>query len=368
MWGKRIGMSVVMAVAVSVGAVGAAAPAARASGIGESIFGNFNGDQFRDEAILGAVAPNFCSVIVNYGRPPGVFIPPVVYIYLRPGGFMNCPDVGTAFDFNGAPPDELWIGWSQTPPASLNYNRIILDPQNNFQIVSTFLSPITPVFLGSAVLSPEGFPTNYSYGKGGFATYIITPTFTGLGPEQWCSLDTPALGLRDFNGNEAQDALLAYTNGCTDASNGVVVVLDNGAVQQLQIDPTRQTTWKAKVVFANSDKILDIQTVNQVTGQIDYFIGVGDGSFVLSPTAVDDAATISDAKRTAIDILANDYATTQTKVTITTPPRSGTAQITSSRTIIFTPRANHGTTDRFVYQLTENGRTSRATVRIRFQG
>jgi hypothetical protein len=369
MWGKRIAISIVMTAVAAVGAVGAAAPAARAGGVGAPIFGDLNADGFIDTSILGFVAPNFCSVIVNYGGPPDVFIPPVVHIYLRPGSIANCPDLGTAFDFNGTGGDDLWLGWSTPPPANLNYNRLILDPSNDFQIVSTFLSPVTPVFLGRAVFTPGGTRTNYSYGKGGFASYIITPTFTGLGPEKWCSVDVPTIHLRDFNGNRAQDVLISYTKGCSASENGVVAVLDGGTVQQLEIDPSGQQTWAAKVVFANSDKIPDVQTVNQVTGQIDTFIGVGDGSFVLSPTAVDDdAVIITDATRTAIDVLANDYTTNQAKVTITTPPRSGTAQITSSRTVIYTPRASHGTTDRFVYQLTENGRTSRATVNIRFQG
>jgi hypothetical protein len=368
MWGKRIAISVVMAVAVSVGAVGVAAPAARAGGIGEPIFGNFNGDEFPDEAFLGSVAPDSCSVIVTYGAAPGVFSPPVVYVYLRPGGVTNCPDLGTAFEVTGAPPDDLWVGWSVRQPANLNFNRLFLDPQNSFQIVSTFLSPVTPVFIGAAVFTPGAPPSTYSYGNGGFVTYIQTPPTVTPGPEHWCSVDTPSVHLRDFNLDGALGALISYMNGCTDSSNGVVVVNNVGTVEQLQIDPTRKTIWKAKVVFANSDKFPDVQTINQTTGEIDYFIGVGNGTFVKSPKALNDTVTIIDTRRTAIDVLANDFVTSQATLTITTPPREGTVQLTSSRTVIYTPHANHADNDRFVYQITQNGRTSEATVRIRFQG
>ncbi|WP_460807872.1 hypothetical protein [Micromonospora zhanjiangensis] len=331
-------------VAVLTGVTGPAT-AARAGFVNEPIYGDFNGDQFPDQAFLGSTSPNYCSVIVTYGAAPGVFSPPVVYIYLRPGGVgTNCPDVGTAFDFNADALDELWIGWSQPPPAGLTYNRIVLAPAANFQMVATFLSPITPVFLGTAVFVPGAIPTPYSYGKGGYATYIITPTFQGLGPERWCSVDTPAVHLRDFDLNGAQSALVSYTNGCTDAANGVVVVNEDGAVDQLQLDPTRKTAWSAKVVFANGDKLPDVQTTNLNTGQVDVFINTGSGTFVQAPKAVDDFAVITDSRRTAIDVLANDYVTSQATIRITTPPTQGTAQVTSSQTVIYTPAPTTPTT------------------------
>lgn len=369
MWRKRIAILVVMAAVAAVGAVGTVAPAARANAPGESIFGDFNADGFQDEAVLGSVAPNLCSVIVTYGAGPGVFVPPVVYIYLRPGGITNCPDIGTAFEVTGMPPDHLWLGWSTAPPSNLGFNRIVLDPRSSFQISATSNSPVTsPVFIGAAVFIPGARPTTYSYGKGGFVTFVVTPPTTTPGPERWCAEDVSAVTLRDFNGNGALDALLPYTNGCATSSNGVVVVLNDGSVRHLQIDRTMTTTWKAKVVFANSDKIADVQTTNQNTGEINAFIGATGGIFVPSPTARDDSVTITDARRTAIDVLANDYATTRARRPRPTPPRVGPVTVTSRRTVIYTPRASHGTTDRFVYQLTENGRTSRATVRIRFQG
>jgi hypothetical protein len=370
MWRKRMA---VLALLVTVAAVGAEPITAQGNGRGDPIFGNFNGDQFIDRAFLGEVLPDFCSVIVEYGQAGGGFRPPIANVFLRApilgGPFLPCPDMGVAVDLDpGNTHDEIVVGWFAGPPPTVGFNLLVLrDFQPTFGLFDAIYAQS---IIGTADFNGDGRMDVYALSDEdrGFETYLSLGNGTlTRGPEKWCS-GPLQLALRDFNGDQAQDALISYIEACSDFSSGVVVVLDDGTPQHLQNDPTGQQTWTAKVVFANSDKIPDVQTVNQVTGQIDYFIGVGNGTFVLSPTARNDTVTITDTTRTAIDILANDYATNQATVTITTPPRSGTAQITSSRTVIYTPRANHGTTDRFVYQLTANGRTSRATVNIRFLG
>ncbi|HEY0699906.1 MAG TPA: Ig-like domain-containing protein [Micromonospora sp.] len=295
----------------------------------------------------------------------------MAYTFLKPGGggiIEACPDIGTAFNYDDDPADELWIGWSAGPPSTLSYNRLILDDASHrFRAIGTFTSPVTPVFLGTAVFTPGGIPTNWSYGRGGFATYIISGGVRGLGPEQWCSTDVPAVQLKDFNHNGAMDALVAYSNGCVDSDNGVVAVLDNGAVQHLQQDLTRTQTWTARVVHADDDRIPDIRTENRTTGEVEYFIGVGDGRFVASPTANPDSVPVVDGKKVNVPVLANDYATSQARVTIVTPPRYGRAQVTSARTVVYTPDAHHGEVDRLVYRITEEGRQSTTSVYLRYR-
>jgi hypothetical protein len=367
MWRKRIAMAAVLATLVGVGA---ASPPAHAGGPGDPIYGDINGDGITDEMFLGMVNPDACSVVVEYGLPDGSLSPPVAFVYLRPGSPIeaSCPDIGVAFNWDGDADlaDELWVGWSQGAPPDLGYNRIILD-SGNLRRVGTFTSPVTPIFMGTADFNGDGIPGNYSYGRGGFVTYIVNGATGSLGPEQWCSENVSGVKIKDFNDNRATDAVVAYTNGCTDSANGVVVVLDDGSFQQLEQDSTRQRTWEAKIVYADDDRIPDIRTRETISGKIDHFLGVGNGSFVLSPTAVVDTVTVSSTKKTAINILANDYATNEATVTIVTPPRYGKVQVTSSRTVVFTPSAKPGRTDRFVYQLTQDGKTSNGAVNIRFQ-
>ncbi|GAB3814881.1 Ig-like domain-containing protein [Micromonospora zhanjiangensis] len=368
MWRKLIAM---VALLVTLVAADARAPAAQAGGRGQPIFGNFNGDQFLDEAFLGEVPPTFCSVVVRYGTGPGTFGPPVAYIYLNPGNMggplVPCPDIGTAVELDpGHPHDELVVAWFAGPPGTIPYNLLVL---RGFQPTFGLNARVAlPNFMDDADFNGDGrtdiylvtdqgagFETMLSFGDG-----TLSP-----GPESWCA-GPLTYQLRDFNHNRAQDVLISYIQGCADFSNGVVVVLDDGAVRQLQLDPSGEITWSARVVFANSDKFPDVRTVNLVTGRVDYFINTGNGTFVKAPKAVDDFAVITDSRRTAIDVLANDYVTDQATITITTPPTQGTAHVTSSQAVIYTPNPHHANNDRFVYQVNDHGKTSKATVRIRF--
>jgi hypothetical protein len=124
-------------------------------------------------------------------------------------------------------------------------------------------------------------------------------------------------------------------------------------------------TWTARVVYANGDRFPDVRTTDSV-GDIDYFLntGIDTGKFVASPSATTDAVYPTNSRRLLIDVLANDWASDQARLTIVTPPAHGQVQVRPDRRIVYVP---DGTVqpDRFVYELTEEGRRSRAPVYIR---
>lgn len=365
MWTRRNGLTVALVMLVVVTAT---ARPATAGGRGDPIMGDFNGDGLTDIAYLGTVQPGRCSAIVQYAQPEGGYGAPIAHIYLRPGGDVIgvCPDIGTAFDRDLIPGDELWIGWGNGRPLTLDYNRLVLDPPS-FRVIDTFYSPIIPQFLGTADFVGDGRPTPYSYGRGGFASYLSTATGgDALGPVGWCSVLAPvSVTLKDFTRNGAMDVVLAYSQGCTDNANGVVVVLDDGAMRQLELDPTRQHAWTARVVYANSDRYPDVRTQDTVTRAVSHFINIG-GSFVRAPYAEPDAVYPTTPDKILVDVMGNDFATTAARVTIVTPPRYGTLQVLSDRRIAYTPTVSPSRTDRFAYRLTEDGRQSTTSVYVRY--
>ena len=374
MWRKRTAVVVVMVIVAAVGGVGTVAPSpASAAGRGEQIFGDVNGDGFTDRITLGLVQPDFCSVIVEYGTASGDYRPPVASVYLRPGGTglgTRCPELGVAVDLGADHREELVVAWYPGPPPTVPYNLMVLDAEfhPSFGLVQAVFAPY---FLGSADFDGDGREDVYSVtdqGQG-IETYLNLGNGTLThGPERWCA-GPLAYELRDFDLDGAMDMVNTYTERCLSTfATGVAVVLDDGTPQELQHDPIGLETWTTRVVNANGDRIPDIRTVSRLTGETEYFIGTGDGRFVRSPKANTDSVTLTGTKAITIDVLANDQATGGARVTISTPPRYGTIQVTTGRKVIYTPRANHGTTDRFTYQLIEGDRRSSATVYLRWTG
>jgi hypothetical protein len=368
MWSRRLAAAVVV---ITASVLGPVPTAARAATAGETVFGNFNGDGLPDSVVLGSVSPNLCSTIVRYGSAPGVFMPPIAFIYLTPGGggTPNCPDIGVAADLNGDALDDVGVGWSQGAPAGLGFNRLILSPPS-FQPLVIYTSAILrPTFFGTGVFSPGAAPTPYALGPGGIANAIIRDGTAIPGPIRFCTIDTPTAQLARWSQNGVDGVLLSYRDSCADHSSGVVRIRPNGSIERLEFDPTGQTRWTARVVNADGDRFPDVRTTNQTTGEISHFVNTGLGGMfflVRAPDANSDTVFLTSTKAVAINVLENDYASRSATVTITVPPRYGTVQVLSDRRIIYRPRPHHGRTDRFTYQLSEEGRRASATVYLRF--
>ncbi|WP_422773439.1 Ig-like domain-containing protein [Plantactinospora sp. WMMC1484] len=364
MWSRRILTGLLVTALL---AAGAPPRAAWAAAPGDPILVDFNDDGVTDRAILGAIHPNLCSLIIQYGSSPGVYLPPIAYTYQRPGVDVgtNCPDIGTAFDGDDDDRNELWLAWSEAVPPGISYNRIAID--DDFDTLLTYTSPLpNPRYLGTEDFTGNGTVTPYAVGPGGYYTAIIENGTAVLGPARWCSTGTPTFQHTDFDLNGRTDAVLAYTGGCADEENGVVVVLDDGRTRQLERDLTGQAIWRIQVSRLGADQFPDVRTQNTRTGEINYYHSVGDGEFVRGPKANTDRVRLTTVKPLAIDVQANDYTAAEARIVVTTPPRYGTTQVLSDERILYRPRAEHGRTDRFTYQIQRADRRSSAVVYISF--
>ncbi|GIG93010.1 hypothetical protein Pen02_79460 [Plantactinospora endophytica] len=355
---------------VTLAATGTVAFPVQADGPGDTLYGDYNADGIQDAAVLGSVAPNLCSTIVEFGGAPGVYLPPIAYTYLTPNGGSTprCPDIGTAVNVDGDPADELWIGWSAGPPSTLDYNQLVLQPPT-FAPAATYRSSLaTPAFIGKGRFSAGGRYSPYAIGPGGMAQYLIEGSTVALGPVRFCSVDTPEVRFADWTEDGVDGTLLSYTNRCEDGSSGVVRIRRSGVMSQLELDPTNRTRWTARAVNANGDRYPDARTVNQTTGEVSYFVNTrvgGDFLLVRAPDANTDRVALTSARALTIDVLANDYVTRYATVTVTDPPRYGTTRILTDRRILYQPDPIHGRIDRFSYQVNEEGKRSTATVTIR---
>ncbi|MFY1672975.1 FG-GAP-like repeat-containing protein [Plantactinospora sp. WMMB334] len=375
MWRRRTALAmVIVVVAATGGGVAWAPPLAWAGGRGEQVFGDVNGDGFTDRVTLGLVQPDFCSVIVEHGTASGGYRLPVASVYLRPGGTgigTRCPELGVAVDLNGDRREELVVAWYPGPPPTVPYNLMYLD--NSFRPASGLLSAIfAPYHLGTDDFDGDGREDVYAItdqGQG-IETYLNQGNGTLVqGPTQWCGMPID-YNLADFDLDGATDLVNSYSERCRSSTfnSGVVVVLDDGTPQELQHDLVGVETWTSQVVNANGDRLRDIRTVSRLTGAIEFFIGTPSGRFVRSPKANTDSVTLTGTKAVAIDVLANDYVSSRATVTISTPPRYGTVQVISDRRIVYRPRADHGATDRFTYQLTDGDHRSSGVVYLRWTG
>ncbi|AVT38822.1 FG-GAP-like repeat-containing protein [Plantactinospora sp. BB1] len=360
MWGRRI---TIFAVAM-IAATGVAAPAARAGWQDEPIIADVNGDGRPDRNTLGAVpGTSDCAVRVELGLAGGGYGAPLSYPYLTSASY--CPDMGVGLDLDSDAADELAVTWFAGPPSSIDDTLLVLD---SFAVSAGFDTIDQPSYIGTADFDGDGRQDVYEWTDqgDGFSTYLNTGTGALTpGPVRYCS-GRPQYHLADFDADGAMDVTLAYAEGCGAYFTGVVVVLDNGTVVDLQGDAYGDDFWTVAVSDVNGDGRLDVVTTSDVTGAQSVFVGTGTGSFVPAPTAIRDNSRVSAVRATGIPVLANDFATSGTRVTIVTRPAHGTVQVTTGRTVIYRPYPGHrASSDRFVYRLTDSGRTSNAAVSLR---
>jgi hypothetical protein len=359
MWRKRI---TVLAVAAAIAMMGAA-PAAWAGFQGDPLYGDLNGDGIVDRAILAGSGPTECDVQVALGNGSGGYGPTTVYAYAAPAVDGNCPDMGVVVDLGGDGTVELVVTWFVDPPGP-NSNLLVL---RDYNPVDGFDAMSDPSYIGLADFNGDGRQDVYEWTDqgDGFLTFLNTASGQLVpGPVKWTCGEVQ-FTLADVNRNGATDLVLAYYTCNEEYNTGVVVVLDNGTVVRLEGSPGGDEHWTSSVLDANADGIPDVRTGNAVTGETTHFIGNGQGGFGAAPLADDDTASTRGTSKVDIRVLANDLATSAAKIAIVTPPKYGKLQITSRRTVLYTPNGQHTRSDKFVYRLSADGKSDIAGVTVR---
>nr|MDT0658326.1 Ig-like domain-containing protein [Micromonospora sp. DSM 115978] len=371
------GRLIAAAVAATLTAVVGMAPGATAGGEGDPLRGDVNGDGLIDRVTLGgapAGAPGHCTVRVRHGLPGGGFAPAQSHTYPHPSRIETyCPGLGVIVDLGGDGVVELVLGWFPGPPAGLGFELLVL---RDFRPAGGIRSRVyAPSGIETADFNADGRQDVYAHSDqgGGFISFLNTADgWLTPGPVVFELCDTFGFELADFHRTGGRGLLVWYpAGGCGDEPAGVSVVGHDG----VRVDLERagppwvwDDRWTADALDANGDRIPDVRTDNQESGEVTHFIGAGDGTFAESPRAVFDRPTVSPTRPTRIHVLANDLATRQATVTITSQPKFGTVTVNPNRTITYTPQRPHDGGDRFTYRLDQDGKRHTTAVSMRFSG
>ena len=362
MWRKRI---TVLAVATAMAIIGAA-PAALAGYQGEPLFGDLNGDGIADRAILDGGGPTECGVQVALGNGSGGYGPATTYTYEAPGDYVHCPDMGVVVDLGGDGTVELVLAWFDGRPPGVETDLLVL---RDYQPVGGFDAIYQPSYIGLADFNGDGRQDVYQWTDqgAGFLTYLNTASGQLVpGPVKWPCGWAPDYRLADFNRNGASDVLISYAGDCGEYDTGVVVVLDNGTVVHLEGDPAGDDYWSDRDAGRQRrrhPRRASPTTTSPARSPTSSATGAAASAPRHSPTTTPPRprAPVRWTSRCS----RNDLATSAAKITIVTPPKYGKLQITSRRTVLYTPNGSHTQTDKFVYRLSADGKSDVAGVTIR---
>ncbi|GAA3726631.1 hypothetical protein GCM10022225_04770 [Plantactinospora mayteni] len=350
-------------VALLMASVGGLARPAYAGGPGDPILGDLDGDGLLDRARLRTDPSDRCVVLVESGRAGSGYGAAVPHEYALPNG-GGCPDLGVAVDLDRDGRAELVVGRYGGLNGRNAPDLVVL---RDFRMSVQLDGLAKPNALGRADFNADGLLDVYGWtdqGQG-FASYLNTGTGTLVpGPVRYCARSLQ-YGLADFDRNGATDLAIAYRDGCTgQPSQGVAVVLDDGTVVQLLGGDDGSQSRTVHVLDANTDGMPDVIAYYQRTTPITTFLSLGDGTFAASPLAVPDQMTVSVQGSTRIAALANDQISTRATVDIVSPPAAGAVEVNPDRSITYTPDGSSNATDRFVYRISQDGRTSDAPVTL----
>jgi hypothetical protein len=145
-------------------------------------------------------------------------------------------------------------------------------------------------------------------------------------------------------------------------------------------DVTSPSNGKAEIANAGKNVLYTPNPgFSGTTDNFIYTISDGKGNTATAPVtvtvelasleAVEDKASVPQGKKVTIDVLANDRAPAGASLTvkITQPPANGIAAIApDKKSVTYTPNpgVTAGTTDSFIYTISDGSNTAKATVTV----